>query len=125
MDDLITQAVQAQGRRVAPDSSPEAGYFYRSDHLHFAQLGIPVLYTSNGVDMVDGGVERGNAINSAYVANNYHKPSDEVTPDWDMTGGAEDLEALYTVGRGLADSNAWPAWRANAEFRAAREASQQ
>ncbi len=123
MDDLITQAVQAQGRRVAPDSSPEAGYFYRSDHLHFAQLGIPVLYTSNGVDMVDGGVERGNAINSAYVANNYHQPSDELTPDWDMTGGAEDLEALYAVGRGLADSDRWPQWRANAEFRAAREES--
>lgn len=123
MDDLITQAVQAQGRRVAPDSSPEAGYFYRSDHLHFAQLGIPVLYTSNGVDMVDGGVERGNAINARYVAENYHKPSDEVTPDWDMSGGAEDLEALYAVGRRLADSSEWPAWRANAEFRAAREAS--
>jgi len=73
--------------------------------------------------MVDGGVERGNAINAAYVANNYHKPSDEVTADWDMSGGAEDLEALYAVGRGLANNTSWPAWRANAEFRAAREAS--
>jgi len=123
MDDLITQAVQAQGRRVAPDSSPEAGYFYRSDHLHFAQLGIPVLYTSNGVDMVEGGTARGAALNSEYVANHYHKPSDEITDAWDMTGGAEDLEALYTVGRRLADGNEWPQWRANAEFRAAREAS--
>lgn len=123
MDDLFTQAVQAQGRRVTPDSSPEAGYFYRSDHLHFAQIGIPVLYTSNGVDMVEGGTERGNAINAAYVANNYHKPSDEVTDDWDMSGGAEDLEALYAVGRRLADNSEWPQWRANAEFRAAREAS--
>ncbi|MGD9965667.1 MAG: M28 family metallopeptidase [Hyphomonadaceae bacterium] len=123
MDDLITQALAAQGRRVAPDSSPEAGYFYRSDHLHFAQLGIPVLYTSNGIDMLEGGAERGNALNARYVAENYHKPSDELTPDWDMTGGAEDLEALYAVGRRLADSNEWPQWRANAEFRAAREAS--
>ncbi len=123
MDDQITQALAAQGRRVAPDSTPEAGYFYRSDHLHFAQLGIPVLYTSNGIDMVLGGVERGNAINAAYVANNYHKPSDEVTPDWDMSGGVQDLEALYAVGRGLADGEAWPQWRANAEFRAARAAS--
>jgi Zn-dependent M28 family amino/carboxypeptidase len=123
MDDLIAEALQAQGRRVAPDSSPEAGYFYRSDHLHFAQLGIPVLYTSNGVDMIEGGAERGNALNAAYVANNYHKPSDEVTPEWDMTGGAEDLEALYAVGRRLADSDAWPQWRANAEFRAARVTS--
>lgn len=125
MDDLITQALQTQGRRVAPDSSPEAGYFYRSDHLHFAQLGIPVLYTSNGIDMVEGGVERGTALNTAYVANNYHKPSDEVTPDWDMSGGAEDLEALYAVGRRLADGDEWPQWRANAEFRAAREQSRQ
>ncbi len=123
MDDLITRAIEAQGRRVAPDSSPEAGYFYRSDHLHFAQLGIPVLYTSNGVDLLNGGVERGNAINAAYVANNYHKPSDELTPEWDMTGATEDLEALYTVGRQLADNTSWPEWRANAEFRAAREQS--
>lgn len=123
MDDLIVEAARAQGRRVEPDSAPEAGYFYRSDHLHFAQLGIPVLYTSNGIDMVDGGVERGRAINEAYTANNYHKPSDEVTPDWDMSGGAQDLELLYAVGRRLADGAEWPQWRENAEFRAARTAS--
>ncbi len=123
MDDLIVAAAQAQGRRVEPDSAPEAGYFYRSDHLHFAQLGIPVLYTSNGIDMVEGGVERGRALNEAYVANNYHKPSDEVTAEWDMSGGVEDLQLLYAVGRQLADSNDWPQWRENAEFRAARAAS--
>ncbi|MBL8542438.1 MAG: M28 family peptidase [Hyphomonadaceae bacterium] len=123
MDDLLVEALGAQGRRVAPDSSPEAGYFYRSDHLHFAQIGIPVLYTSSGIDMVDGGEARGRALSDAYTANNYHKPSDEVTPDWNMTGGAQDLEALYAVGRRLADGEEWPQWRANAEFRAAREAS--
>jgi Zn-dependent M28 family amino/carboxypeptidase len=123
MDDLLTTAIQAQGRRVAPDSSPEAGYYYRSDHLHFAQLGIPVLYTSRGIDMVDGGVERGRAFSQRYVAEVYHKPSDEVTPDWDMSGGAQDLEALYAVGRGVADGDTWPQWRENSEFRAARRAS--
>ena len=122
MDDLLTQAAAAVGRRVTQDSNPEAGYFYRSDHLHFAQLGIPVLYTSNGIDMINGGEARGRQLNDAYTANNYHKPSDEVTPDWDMTGGAQDLELLYTVGRGLADGNSWPQWRDNAEFRAARVA---
>lgn len=123
MDDLIAQALAAQGRRVAPDSTPEHGSFYRSDQLHLAQLGIPVLYTSNGVDMVNGGVERGRALNEAYIANNYHKPSDEVTPEWDMSGGAQDLDALYAVGRRLADGDDWPQWRANSEFRAARVAS--
>ncbi|MBL8536553.1 MAG: M28 family peptidase [Hyphomonadaceae bacterium] len=123
LDDIFTQALAAQGRRVAPDSSPEAGYFYRSDHLHLAQIGIPVLYTSNGIDMVDGGVERGQALNAAYTANNYHKPSDELTADWDMSGGVQDLAALHAVGRRLIDGEEWPQWRENAEFRAARTAS--
>ncbi|MGE0185824.1 MAG: M28 family metallopeptidase [Hyphomonadaceae bacterium] len=123
MDDLIVWAAGEQGRRVEPDSQPQAGYFYRSDHLHFAQLGIPILYTSTGVDMVEGGVERGNALSAYYVANNYHKPSDEVTPEWDMSGGAQDVELLYVVGRRIADSDIWPQWRENAEFRAARVAS--
>jgi Zn-dependent M28 family amino/carboxypeptidase len=123
MDNLITAAARAENRVVTPDSSPEAGYFYRSDHLHFAQLGIPVLYTSNGIDMIEGGRERGEALNARYVANDYHKPSDEVTDEWDMSGGVQDLELLYTVGRNLADGSSWPQWNANAEFRAVREES--
>ncbi|QGZ94809.1 M28 family peptidase [Terricaulis silvestris] len=123
MDALITAAAQAQGRRVEPDSSPQAGYFYRSDHLHFAQLGIPVLYMKHGIDMIEGGRERGEALNARYVANDYHKPSDEVTDEWDMSGGVQDLELLYTVGHGLADGSSWPQWNANAEFRAVREES--
>lgn len=123
MDDLITEAARARGRRVEPDSAPEAGYFYRSDHLHFAQLGIPVLYTSRGTDMVEGGEERGRQFHQAYVANDYHKPSDQVTDAWDMSGGAEDVALLYDVGRRIADSNIWPQWRENAEFRAVRTQS--
>ncbi|MCR6643621.1 MAG: M28 family metallopeptidase [Terricaulis sp.] len=122
MDDLITEAARAEGRRVEPDSLPEAGFFYRSDHIHFAQLGIPVLYTKAGIDLLEGGVDRGRALVADYIANHYHKPSDELTDAWDMRGGSEDLGLLYDVGRRLADSEEWPRWRDNAEFRAAREA---
>ncbi len=82
-----------------------------------------MLYTSRGIDMLDGGIERGRALSQAYVANVYHKPADEVTDAWDMSGGAEDLEALYAVGHRLADGNEWPQWRASSEFRATREES--
>jgi hypothetical protein len=34
-----------------------------------------------------------------------------------------DLEILYTLGRELAESKAWPNWSRDAEFRAARERS--
>jgi hypothetical protein len=40
-----------------------------------------------------------------------------------MDAAATDVDLLYLVGRDLADSRAWPAWNAGAEFEAARQAS--
>ncbi len=122
MDDLVALAAQAQGRRIVPEAFPEHGSFYRSDQLSYARIGIPVLYAGSGIDMVNGGEARGRQLSEDYIANRYHKPQDEVTPDWDLTGATQDLQMLYQVGRTLADGAMWPAWRANAEFRAAREA---
>lgn len=120
MDDIATEAAQAQGRRVTPDQMPERGGFFRSDQFHFARIGVPVLYGGSGMDLVEGGEARGRAMREAYTAHHYHQPSDEVSPDWDLSGGAQDLELFYAVGRRLADGEEWPRWRPDAEFRAAR-----
>jgi len=123
MDDLATAAVQAQGRRVRPDPFPERGSFFRADQFNFARIGVPVLYTAAGIDLLNGGETRGTALVNDFVAHRYHSPQDQITPDWDMSGASEDLHVLYNVGRNLAEGEAWPAWRPNAEFRAAREAT--
>src|SRR5262249_40360207 len=123
MDDLATAAAQAQGRRVTPDPFPERGSFFRSDQFHFARIGVPALYGGSGIDLVNGGGARRRRPEDAFIAERYHTPQDQVTPDWDLTGAAQDLSLFYSVGRELADGEQWPKWRANAEFRAAREAS--
>lgn len=125
MDDLAAAAALAQGRRVAPEPFPEHGSFFRSDQFHFARIGVPVLYGSGGIDLINGGPERGRALQQDYVATRYHKPQDQVTPDWDLSGATEDLELMYTVGRDLAQNRAWPEWRPDAEFSAARRASRE
>ncbi|MES1199026.1 MAG: M28 family metallopeptidase [Pseudomonadota bacterium] len=122
MDDLISRAAEAQGRRVRPDPFPERGSFFRSDQFHFARVGVPVLYTGAGIDLLNGGEAHGRALSDAYIAQRYHKPQDEITPDWDMSGATEDLRLLYAVGHGLATNATWPQWRADAEFRAVRAA---
>jgi Zn-dependent M28 family amino/carboxypeptidase len=122
MDDLATIAARAQGRTVTPDPTPEAGYFFRSDQFHFARVGVPVLYGRSGINLVNGGEERGRAFDQAYRAERYHKPQDQVTPAWDLSGATQDLQLLFDVGFGLANSASWPKWRPDAEFRAAREA---
>jgi aminopeptidase len=38
-----------------------------------------------------------------------------------MKAAARDAEALYMVGRNVANSDVWPEWKRGTEFRAIRE----
>jgi Zn-dependent M28 family amino/carboxypeptidase len=123
LEDLVRPLVEGQMRRIMPESSPEKGYYYRSDHFSFAKLGVPMLDGKGGDDLVAGGVAAGRAKADDYTANRYHKPSDEYDPAWDWTGAVQDLKVYYRLGRRLADGTAWPNWYPNTEFRAARDQS--
>jgi hypothetical protein len=57
-----------------------------------------------------------------YLAQDYHKPSDVVKPDWDMSGAAQDLQLFYAVGDRVAHADRYPQWKAGAEFKAKRDA---
>jgi len=116
LDDYIKDAAAAEGRMIVPDETPEKGFFFRSDQLNFARLGVPVLYARSGLDLVDGGEEAGRKLYADYTANRYHKPADEYDPDWDLRGVIEDVKAFYAVGKRLADETTFPAWKPDADF---------
>ncbi len=121
LEDYITKEAEAAGRYIAPEANPEAGLYYRSDHFNFAKIGVPALFIGPGIDMVEGGKEGGIQKLDAYYANTYHKPSDQVHPDFKMDGAVEDLKLLYKVGARLANSSEWPVWKAGSEFKAVRD----
>ncbi|MEO7324056.1 MAG: M28 family metallopeptidase [Dokdonella sp.] len=116
IDALIQAAASAQGRSVVPDDAPEKGFFFRSDQLHFARFGVPVLYLRSGLTLVDGGEEAGRKAYADYTANRYHKVTDEYDPNWDFRGVIQDIEAMHVVGRQLADGRTFPQWNAGADF---------
>ena len=122
LDMLIAEAKRA-GRYFTPDPHPEAGGFYRSDHFSFAKVGVPAISFDSGNDMVVGGIARGEAAGKEYTAKAYHQPDDEYSPSWDLSGMANDDLLLHRVGSSLANSNAWPNWSADSEFRATRDQS--
>ncbi len=122
LDDLVADAKQFN-MVYTPDPKPEAGYFFRSDHFSFAKRGVPAISFGSGNDRIDGGVKAGKAAEAEYTAKHYHQPSDEWQASWPFTGMARDLQLLYTVGSGLANSDQWPGWSKDSEFRAAREAT--
>lgn len=119
-DDLIAVA-KSHGRSFTPDSRPEAGSFFRSDHFSFAKQGVPALSFGSGRDLVKGGIEAGKAAQEAYTRDRYHQPADEFDPNWDLSGMAQDLTIAFDLGQQLANSREWPEWKAGSEFKAARD----
>ena len=123
LEELLKQHLDETGRVLVPDTNPQAGYFYRSDHVSFAKKGVPMLYADGGVDKLDGGVAAGKAFADLYTEQRYHKPMDEYDESWDLSGMVEDIEALYSVGLKVINSDDWPSWYPGNEFEAIRQAS--
>jgi len=122
LDDLLDSVVTASGRTIVPDPESEKGFFYRSDHFEFAKEGVPALYADAGVNYVGKPAGWGLQKRAEYTANDYHKPSDDVKADWDLSGAVEDGQMLFEVGYRIAQSSQWPEWKPGTEFKAKREA---
>jgi Zn-dependent M28 family amino/carboxypeptidase/photosystem II stability/assembly factor-like uncharacterized protein len=122
LDEVLADVAASQGRRVVPDPEPEKGYFYRADHLELIRRGVPALtFLHPGADYVDKPEGYGERKRAEYVANDYHKPSDQVKPDWDMAGAVEDVALLFETGYRVADGDRWPEWKPGSEFKKVRE----
>lgn len=122
LDQYIEAAAREQGRTVNPDPMPEKGSYFRSDHFPFAKQGIPAVYPSGGVDSVEHGRAWTLALKEKYTAENYHKPSDEFDPNWDLSGALDDLRLLFKVGYRLAMESTFPNWKEGTDYRAKRDA---
>ena len=123
LDDYARDAAGEQGRVLRPDPEPEKGFYYRSDHFNFAKQGVPALDPDEGVDFVGKPPEYSVKVRSDYTEHDYHKPSDIVRPDWDMSGAREDLKVFFAVGYRVAEADKFPEWKPGNEFRAKREAT--
>ena len=123
MIDLLKEVASAQGRVVNPDPEPEKGFYYRSDHFEFAKQGVPALYTDAGQDYVGKDAAYSKQKRDEYTNNDYHKVSDQIKPDWDLSGAVEDVQMLTWIGYRVAQSEKLPEWKAGTEFKAKRDES--
>ena len=123
LEDILKDIAGKQGRTLTAETTPQSGFYFRSDHFNFAKAGVPALYAKGGDDLIEGGLDAGLKAQLDYRDNRYHKPADEFDPAWPLDGVMQDLEALYGVGRILAGSEQWPNWYEGNAFRAARDQS--
>jgi Zn-dependent M28 family amino/carboxypeptidase len=123
LDAYVEAAALEQGRRIKPDPKPEKGSYFRADHFAFAKEGIPAIYVSSGIDHVKYGEAWTLEKMDKFVAEKYHKPSDEYDPNWDLSGAVDDLRLLFKVGYRLAMESSFPNWKPGIVYKAKRDAA--
>jgi Zn-dependent M28 family amino/carboxypeptidase len=121
LDDYLRDAAATQNRTLNPDPESEKGFYYRSDHFNFAKVGVPAQYTDTGTKFVGKDEAFSKTKRDEYTANDYHKPSDEMKPDWDLSGAVEDATLMFLVGYNVANADRMPGWKPGNEFKAKRD----
>jgi Zn-dependent M28 family amino/carboxypeptidase len=101
---IVRDAVKDMGLVVSPDPIPEEAIFVRSDHYRFVQQGVPAVF------LWPGQMGPGKAATADFLANHYHKPSDEVSLPIDWSQGVRFVDVNYRIARGIADGAERPHW---------------
>jgi len=121
LEDRLKTILDKRDMYIVPDDKPEAGYYYRSDHISLAKKGVPMLYSDPGNDHVVNGLTYGEDFAKTYTKERYHKPTDEYDNSWDLSGLEQSSEILFELGYDIANSQDWPNWYEGTEFRSLRD----
>ncbi|MDY7225249.1 M20/M25/M40 family metallo-hydrolase [Hyalangium rubrum] len=121
LDALITGLAKAQGRVVKADPLSDRGFFYRSDQFAFAKRGVPAAYFGSGMDFIGKPEGWGKQQRELYEVRRYHQPSDELTPEWELSGAVEDVRLFFLLGAHVARTPEMPRWNKGDEFELPRQ----
>jgi Zn-dependent M28 family amino/carboxypeptidase len=83
---VVEDAARRMGFGIKPDTHPEQGSYYRSDHFSFARAGIPAFSISMGSEFLGKAPDFGEKLFEEFNVKHYHQPSDEYHEDWDFSG---------------------------------------
>lgn len=106
---------------IQPDSVPEAGHYYRSDHFSMARVGVPSFSVNEGALFKGHDAAWGEEKDRDYVAHRYHQPSDEYRPEMDFTGDAKMAKFGFALGWQVAEMPQLAGWLPGDEFEKARK----
>ncbi|MGD8897171.1 MAG: M28 family peptidase [Acidobacteriota bacterium] len=121
LDEWLAVAARSQDRVITPEQDLRAGWFYRSDQISFARVGVPAIWFKSGVDFVGREPGWGEARYAEWIANDYHQPSDEVRDSWVLDGLAEDAQLGFMLAAAVATADNPPTWNPGDEFEDERQ----
>ncbi|HZQ20923.1 MAG TPA: M28 family peptidase [Terriglobales bacterium] len=109
---------------IRPDSHPEAGHYYRSDHFSMARVGVPAFSMNEGMKYKGHSIDWGMQQAEDYTNKHYHQPSDEYSPSMDFRGDATIARFGFALGWAAASEPNLIGWQKGDEFEKPRLQSQ-
>ncbi len=123
LDDWLAAAAKTQNRTIRGEQDVKAGWFYRSDQISFARIGVPSIWFKSGVDFIGREPGWGEQQYADWISTKYHTPGDEVDENWVLDGLVEDAQLGFMLAAAVATGDVTPTWYAGDEFAAARKAA--
>jgi len=120
LDDLLAAAAKGQGRSAIPDSRPDKGKIYRADNFEFSKAGLPSLYIGKGEHLLSR-PETAPLRSDEFDSTDYHQVTDDIHPDWELSGAVQDVQLVFEVGYQVANGDKLPEWKPGSEFKAKRD----
>jgi len=117
LDEYFENAAEMQGRKFSKESMDDNGLYFGSDNIEFARAGIPAFFAFGGFEYLDRPADFGGNHWNDYADNDYHKVSDEVKADWNLSGAVEDAKWLLMAGYNIAQTDKRPEWKSGSEFK--------
>jgi Zn-dependent M28 family amino/carboxypeptidase len=115
LSDVAAKIAAARGREIKPDSQPDLGLFYRSDHFNFARIGVPAAFFKGGKQFLDQPANR-KRMKASYTTVHYHQPTDELAKWWNFQGAVDDMRVLFNLLIQTANADKAPTWTPGDEF---------
>ena len=113
---LVNEELSDRKMKFSPDTKPEQGYFFRSDHFPFAKKGVPALSIRSGSDFIGKPKDFSEKLFAKFNKNHYHQPSDEFREDWVYNGMVQMLDIVMGIGLRASNVEKLPAYLAGDEF---------
>jgi Zn-dependent M28 family amino/carboxypeptidase len=101
---------------ISPDSEPEQGHYFRSDHFSFAHGGIPAFSIGSATGYAGKPADYYQKMWEEFNEKHYHQPSDEFHADWDFTALEQAAEFGMLVGIEVANQEKLVDWRPGDQF---------
>ena len=101
---------------ISPDSEPEQGHYFRSDHFSFAHAGIPAFSIDHATQFAGKPADYYKKAWEEFNEKHYHQPSDEFHSDWDFTALEQAGEFGFLLGIDVANQEKLPEWKPGSGF---------